>query len=107
MADAEKKLAAVYVSWKTFENSITSLSKSEIPNVIDKSVFPGMAYSIQNQFFTALRFLGLIDADNRPLPDLSELCNPVEDRRREKLAEILQRRYSELCAINLKKGHPR
>ncbi len=106
MADAEKKLAAVYVSWKTFENSITALSKGEIPNVIDKSVFPGMAYSVQNQFFTALRFLGLIDQDNKPLPDLAELCNSVERRRKEKLSEILQRRYSELFAINLKKATP-
>lgn len=106
MAEAEKKLAAVYVSWKTFENSIASLAKAEIPNVIDKTVFPGMAYSVQNQLFTGMRFLGLIDQENKPLQDLADLCNPVEEQRKEKLKEILHRRYQELFAINLKKTTP-
>jgi hypothetical protein len=106
MADAEKKTAAVYVSWKTFQNSIEALAKGEIPNVIDKSVFTGMAFSVQNQLFTGMRFLGLIDDNNKPLPDLAELADPVEERRKEKLREILQRRYADLFALNLKKGTP-
>src|ERR1039457_646030 len=106
MADSEKKTAAVYVSWKTFQNSIEALSKAEIPNVIDKSVFPGMAFSVQNQLFTGLRFLGLIDEKNKPLPDLLELADPVEDHRKKKLKEILQQRYADLFPLNLKKTTP-
>ena len=106
MAEAEKAIAPVYVSWKTFQNSIDALSKAEIPNVIDKTVFPGMAFSVQNQLFTGMRFLGLIDEKNKPLQDLLDLANPVEEKRKEKLKEILQRRYSDLFAINLKKSTP-
>jgi hypothetical protein len=106
MVEAEKKTAAVYVSWKTFQNSIEALSKAEIPNVIDKSVFPGMAFSVQNQLFTGMRFLGLIDDKSKPLSDLAELADPVEDRRKAKLKEILQRYYADLFALNLKKSTP-
>ena len=106
MAEAEKKTAAVYVSWKTFQNSIEALSKAEIPNVIDKSVFPGMAFSVQNQLFTGMRFLGLIDEKSKPLPDLAELADPVEDLRKAKLKEILHRHYTDLFALNLKKSTP-
>lgn len=106
MADTEKKPAAVYVSWKTFQNSIETLAKAEIPNVIDKSVFPGMAFSVQNQLFTGMRFLGLIDEKNKPSLDLAALSDPVEETRKEKLKEILQRRYAALFALNLKKSTP-
>jgi hypothetical protein len=106
MADTEKGTAAVYVSWKTFQNSIDQLSKAELTNVIDKTVFPGMAFSVQNQLFTGMRFLGLIDDKNKPTADLEALTTEDEAARKHKLKEILQRRYSELFALNLKKTTP-
>ena len=106
MADVEKKPAAVYVSWKTFQNSVDALSKGELPNIIDKTVFPGMAFSVQNQLFAGMRFLGLIDENNRPTTDLEELTTPVEERRKDKLKHILQQRYADLFALNLKKTTP-
>lgn len=106
MTESEKTNAAVYVSWKTFQNSIDALAKGELPNVIDKTVFPGMAFSIQNQLFTGMRFLGLIDDKNRPTSDLEGLAAQDEVGRKQKLKEILQRRYSDLFALNLKKTTP-
>lgn len=106
MADSEKTSAAVYVSWKTFQNAIELLSKAELPNVIDKTVFPGMAFSVQNQFFTGMRFMGLIDDKNKPTKDLEALAIPDEEGRKRKLKEIIEDRYSELFALNLKKTTP-
>jgi hypothetical protein len=106
MADSEKTNAAVYVSWKTFQNSIEQLSRGELPNVIDKTVFTGMAFSVQNQLFTGMRFLGLIDDKNKPTPDLVQLTVQDEGFRKTKLREILQNRYAELFALNLKKTTP-
>src|SRR5437016_3124888 len=88
MAESEKTLAAVYVSWKTFQNSIEQLSRAEIPNVIDKTVFTGMAFSVQNQLFAGMRFLQLIDDKSKPTVDLDELAVQEEDSRKEKLKAI-------------------
>ncbi len=106
MPEIDKQSAAVYVSWKTFQNSIEQLSKAELPNVIDKTVFPGMAFSVQNQLFTGMRFLGLIDDKNKPMAELESLAVNDEATRKNRLKEILQRRYSDLFALNLKKTTP-
>ncbi len=106
MAEQDKQGAAVYVSWKTFQNSIEQLSKAELPNVVDKTVFTGMAYSVQNQLFTGLRFLGLIDDKNRPTPELEALTSSDEAAQKERMKRILQDRYADLFALNLKKTTP-
>jgi hypothetical protein len=106
MADTEKTSAAVYISWKTFQSAIEQLAKAELPNVIDKTVFVGMSFSNQNQLFTGMRFLGLIDDKNKPTPELEALANPDETARKHKLKDVIQRRYAELFALNLKKTTP-
>jgi hypothetical protein len=106
MAEPEKTSAAVYISWKTFQNAIDQLSKAELPNVIDKTVFIGMSFSNQNQLFTGMRFLGLIDDKNKPTAELEALATEDETARKQKLLGILQHRYSELFALNLKKTTP-
>ena len=106
MAETEKTGAAVYISWKTFQNAIEQLARAELPNVIDKTVFAGMSFSNQNQLFTGMRFLGLIDDKNKPTAELEALADPEESARKTKLKEIIQRRYADLFALNLKKTTP-
>ena len=105
MADTDKKTAAAYVSWGTFKNAIEQLSQG-LPNRLDRTVFIGMSWALQNQLFSALRFMGLTDPDNRPTKDLAELAGPDEGQRKTKLREILQRRYADLFALDLKKTTP-
>jgi hypothetical protein len=105
MSDSEKKTAAVYVSWGTFKNAIDQLSQG-LPNRLDRTVFTGMAWAIQNQLFSGMRFLGLIDSANRPTAELDELVGIEEELRKERLKGILQRRYSDLFALDLKKTTP-
>jgi hypothetical protein len=106
MADQDKKAAAVYVSWTTFKNALDQLSQGIPPNRIDRTVFPGLAWSIQNQLFAGLRFLGLIDDASRPTAELEALVGVDEQFRKEKLRAILRQRYAELFALDLKKTTP-
>lgn len=101
--DAQK--AAVYVSWPTFKNSIEQLAQG-VPNVIDRSVFPGMAGGVQSQLFAGMRFLGLINDKSVPMKALHELAVNDEVARKAKLREILQDSYSKLFALDLGKTTP-
>lgn len=103
MADESK--AAVYVSWITFKNSIESLSQG-IPNQIDRSTFPSLSGGVQSQLFAALKFLGLMTNDDKPTPELHALAVTDEEKRKEKLKEILQSRYGSIIALDLMKATP-
>jgi hypothetical protein len=105
MADTDKKTTAAYVSWGTFKNAIEQLSQG-LPNRLDRTVFIGMSWALQNQLFSALRFMGLTDTDNRPTKDLAELAGADENLRKAKLRDLLQRRYADLFALDLKKTTP-
>jgi hypothetical protein len=105
MTDAHKPLSAVYVSWGTMKSSLDQLTQG-IHSKIDRSVFTGMAWSVQNQLFAGMRFLGLINANSEPTPTLEGLVTGTEDERKEKLKAVLQNRYSELFALDLQKTTP-
>jgi hypothetical protein len=104
MADESAK-AAVYVSFSTFENSITQLAQG-VPNVIDRTVFPGLSGGVQSQLFAGMRFLGLIDEKSRPLKDLHDLAVTDEAARNKKLEALLRKHYAALFALNLEKTTP-
>ena len=106
MADKEKSSAAVYVSWGTFKNALDTLSQGIPPNRIDKTVFPGMAWALQGQLFAGMKFLGLTDDDGRPTPHLEALATRDEEKRKGRLREILESRYTHLFALDLKKTTP-
>lgn len=106
MAETEKRTAAVYVSWGTFTHALEQLSQAVPPNRLDRTVFPGMAWAIQNQLFSGLRFLGLMDDKNRPTADLEALATTDEVAKKAKLGEILRNRYADLFALDLKKTTP-
>jgi hypothetical protein len=105
MADDAKGKAAVYVSWLTFKRSLDALAQG-MPNVVDKSVFPGMAWGVQNQLMAGLKFLGLIDNEGRPTAGLHALAVTDETERKEKLKTILKERYADLFALDLEKATP-
>lgn len=105
MADDEKTAAAVYVSWATFKNALDSLAQFT-PNQIDRSTFPGMAWSVQNQLFTGLKFMGLMDDKGKPLPALQKVAVTDEAARKRELERILRDRYAELFKLDLTKTTP-
>ena len=105
MTEDDKKLAAVYVSWITMKSALDQLSQG-IHSKIDRSVFPGIAWSIQSQLFTGMRFLGLITDDSDPTPLLEDLVTGTEEERKRKLGSILKTRYAALFALDLTKTTP-
>jgi len=103
MADETK--SAVYVSWTTFKNSVEGLVQG-IPNQIDRSTFPGLSGGVQSQLLAGMKFMGLITDDDKPTPALHALAVADENKRKEKLKEILQERYSAIFALDLLKATP-
>lgn len=106
MADDDKETgAAVYVAWATFNNAVAQLAHG-VPNRIDRSVFPGQSWAVQGQLLAALRFLGLIDEDGKPLPALVAVAVPDEEARKTVLRRIIADKYSQLFALDLVKTTP-
>jgi hypothetical protein len=105
MAEDEKRVSAVYVSWATMKSALEQLAGG-VPSKIDRSVFSGMAWSVQNQLFSGLKFLGLMSGDSDPTPVLEDLVTGSEAERKEKLRTLLTSRYSDLFALDLTKTTP-
>ena len=97
--------AAVYVPWATFNTALQQLSQG-IPNQIDRSVFPGQSGAIQSQLLAALKFLGLINDDGKPLPSLHDVAVVDEAKRKASLKRIIEQRYADLFALDLLKTTP-
>ena len=105
-ATEQTKPAAVYVSWVTFKNAIEGLAKSTVPNKIDKSVFPGLSGGVQSQLFAGLRFLGLINGEDRPTQTLIALAAPDEATRKAELKKLLEAKYKDVFELGLAKTTP-
>lgn len=105
MASEEKGSAAVYAPWSTFKSALDKFAQG-VPNQIDRSVFIGMAWSVQSQVLSGLKFLGLIDAKGKPTPALHKLATLDEGARKEALKVILTSRYEDLVALDLTKATP-
>ena len=102
MAEGQKRTAA-YVPWATFKNSLDQLSKG-MPSRIDRSVFQGMAWNVQNQLFIALKFFGLLKGEDEPTPLLDDLVKGTEEERKAKLKKAIAAAYADLIAIDLTKA---
>jgi hypothetical protein len=105
MSDDDKKPSAVYVSWTTMKSALDQLSQG-VHSKIDRSVFAGMAWSIQNQLFAGMRFLGLITGESDPTQLLEDLVTGSEEERKQKLKAILEDRYAAIFALDLMKTTP-
>jgi len=97
--------AAVYVAWATFKRAIEDLAQG-VPNVVDRSTFPGQSWGVQSQLLAGFKFLGLTDDDGKPTPTLHALAVPDEQTRKKKLEAILRERYADLFALDLVKTTP-
>jgi hypothetical protein len=86
-----------YVSYRTFRNFIDGLNP--LPPVIDRSVMPNLGGSVQTQLLAALRYLGLIDTNNKTQDDLRNLVASSDETRKEALTGILKRAYPFLFQV--------
>jgi hypothetical protein len=63
-----------YVSFKAFEALVADFALRGTPALVDRSCFRIFSDAVRAQLVAALRFLGLIDVEGRPTPDLQALA---------------------------------
>ena len=102
MAADDSRVGAVYVGWTTFNNALNNLADT-MPNLIDKTVFPGLAGGVQSQLLSGLKFLGLIGKDNKPSDALRALAVKDEAERKKQMLAVLKGSYGDLFALDLAK----
>lgn len=110
MANTEtngKRVAAPYIAYQTLRTFVAPLKEHVIPNRIDKSLLKSMSGAVQGQLMTALRFLELIDNEDRPTVLLQRLVASFDtDDWSRDLREVLEAAYPELFQLNLKSVSP-
>lgn len=87
-----------YVSYRTLA-SFANEFKQGVPNRIDRSVMKNVSWSVQGQLMSALRYLGLIDDNDKTLEMFRRLALSEGTQRQEVLQEILQTSYPFLFSI--------
>lgn len=105
MSDDVQAQAAAYVPWKTFKSAIDGFAEV-LPNRIDRSAFPTLSGAVQNQLFACLKFLLLVDSNDKPTDQLKALASAKEGERKMVLGSIIRDRYADLFALDLMKTTP-
>src|SRR2546425_557855 len=89
----EKKIVAPYVAWSTFNGLLQSLHR-DMPAAIDKSVLrDGRSGQQAYELDTALRFLGLKNADDTPTDLLKRVVGAGDQGEPEALKDVLAHAY--------------
>lgn len=106
MADStEAPGTAAYMPWTTFFNTLDVFAKN-LPNRIDRSVFPGQSGGTQNQLIQGFRFLGLINDTGQPTEAMQAVAVEDKDARKAALKKTIEQKYAALFALNLMKTTP-
>ncbi len=94
-----------YVPFRTFLTALETLERG-CPNQLDRSVWPSYSGAIQGQLLGAFRFLGLMDEQHCPTPELRELI-AHKDGRRPLLRRLLEAKYAGLIGLDLARTSPK
>lgn len=98
----QKKVAAPYIAFSTLRTFIAPLKEHIVPTRIDRSLLKSMSGAVQNQLMTALRFLALIDAEDRPTASLKGLVAASgTDDWKPTLGHVLRDAYPDLFKLPL------
>ena len=96
-------MAAAYIPFKTLITATDAL-KEGIPPQLDRSAWPTLASGTRSWTMSALRFLGFIDHEGNPQPDLESWVHGDDATRRGILNRILREKYSEVVALTERNG---
>lgn len=91
MSDDKKSLTPPYASYKSFINFINGLRENGCPSHITRTVLPG-SNSGKAMLAATLRYLNLIDVNDKPTADLTQLIDSQANYS-SKLSEILYKSY--------------
>ena len=105
MEQEAKRHYAPYVAFKTFLTALDTLAQ-DLPNRLDRSVWPTLSGGTQSQMMSAFRFLGLIDEKGNAQPTLRTLVEEQE-RRPANLATILEAQYPNIVMLARENASPK
>lgn len=93
-----------YVSFKTFLNFLEWLHDEGTPSRLDRSFWgERLSGAYGFQLMGALRFLRLVDSNHKPDPDLEQMAQDLEARKR-LVAERLQSCYGALKGLDIERA---
>lgn len=96
MSEKEKVQIPPYVPYKTFRNFVDGLNP--VPSVVDSAVLKTMGGALRSQLLSSLRYLKLLDSNNKSQPALKNLAATKGDDRKKELNKILTNAYPFLFA---------
>ncbi len=102
---APRTTPAPYLPFLTFQSAIESLEHG-IPKKLDRTIWPSQSGLVQSQILMAFRFLGLVDAEDRPAGLLHELVEHKEHRKM-LIGEIVHGAYADIISHDLTKMTPK
>jgi hypothetical protein len=105
--DNETKFTAPYVPFSTFETGLDKLAAlgGTIPPKIDHTVFPSMGGIAKGQVISAMKFLGLIDANGLPDRSLEDLALNKEGRKAA-MRKLIAKCYPNITEADLAGSSP-
>jgi hypothetical protein len=96
-----------YTAFQSIKTIISDFKKHGIPNRIDETALTNFSGEVRRQVLTALRYLDLIQGDNRPTEDLNELVEACGTYAwGPTLLKVLQRAYTPLFELKLETATP-
>ena len=92
-----------YMPWKTFEGFVGRLQADSVPDRVDKSTMRTYSGATQSQLSVGMKFLGLINGEDRPQPALVRLVEAHgTDDWPEKVGALIRHAYASIMAgVNL------
>jgi hypothetical protein len=107
MADTDdngsRASTAPYAAFPSIKTALRSMKEHGVPTRIDRSALNNLSGSTAGQVLTAFRFLGLMDAENRPKGRMQTLVDAIDDDQKwpEALAETVKTAYAPMFQHNI------
>jgi hypothetical protein len=98
-------MPAAYLPFRTFMTAIEALEHG-IPKQIDRTIWRSQSGIVQGQIMIALRFLCLVDDDDKPTPALQRFVDG-KNKRPELVRALLHHSYRNLIDHDLTKMTPK
>lgn len=111
MADQSSKNVPPYVTWGIFKGTMDALAETTLPSgPLDRRVLHTLSGADHGALMSALRFLGLVDSQNRATDKYSELIEWLKapagpEQFQEKFTALLDEKYRPvLDRVDLERG---
>ncbi len=107
-AENQDKSIPPYIPWKTFCNLIERFKATAVPPVLDNSVLLNFPGGMRGQIRSAMRFLGLADADGNVTGNLDQLVQSHgTDKWQSELWDVLETAYAPVVGeLNIASATP-